>query len=342
MARVIIIDDDMMLSHVLEEHLTADGHEVKSFTMAEEGFQGAVQSPPDLLFVDVMLPDATGFQLVGRLRQHEKTKSVPIIMMTGTASDANQRTIAKTIMGANEYLLKPFDINEVSGIVRRLLPAEPVHTPLPTPIQENTEPNSAPDPVPAPTALSIAFTPEVQESADIQKFPSIDEEPVPVEEPAAQKFTGFPKARWAGALIVAHLILTLCRGWMAKQSFEVVMRSGRAVLAGWALLLGLLVAVCGALRIALTAEQAIGLLVWPAVPIVARALGALAGYKLDPLSLAPRLFWIRPLDIYEMTAILILGVKLRRLPGSTFARAILASALIALSWCLTNRGYFQP
>ena len=119
--------------------------------MAEEGFAAAVKTSPDLIFLDVMLPDATGFQTLGRLRENPVTKVIPIIMMSGTARYDNQITIGKS-MGANAYIVKPFNVVEVGEQARVLMGGkpqepEPIETPdAPTPIPESeTEPKPVPE-----------------------------------------------------------------------------------------------------------------------------------------------------------------------------------------------------
>lgn len=131
MARVLIIDDDVIVSRLLEEHLSNEGYEVTAVPRAEQGFAMAVESPPDLILLDVFLPDATGFQMCGRFRAHAVTQAIPIIMITGAARWPNQQAIGKQ-MGANEYILKPFDVIQVGERVHSLLgskrPAQTRHT----------------------------------------------------------------------------------------------------------------------------------------------------------------------------------------------------------------------
>src|SRR5437660_4254827 len=106
--------------------------------MGEVAFKETTESPPDLFMIDRLLRDTTGFQMLGRFRQHAKTQSVPIIMMSGTAKNANQMAIARG-MGANEYLVKPLDLTDVSSKVDRLLSTMPQRTvdSAPEPIQES-------------------------------------------------------------------------------------------------------------------------------------------------------------------------------------------------------------
>ncbi len=372
MAQVMIIEDDPMVSRFLEEHLAVDGHEAKSYAMAEEAFQAAVQSPPDLFLVDVMLPDATGFQMVGRFRQHPATREVPIIMMSGTARHANQIEIGKG-MGANEYLVKPIDTGVMTEKIQKLLAAHPKKgsvVPLSgseAPLQETPAPSSAPAPEEAPSIegpqVLAPEIPALEEptpvpseasiNGDSQEFqlpdfgyknsPEADTplQPGPLETPKARPSASH-KTRWALVVLASHMVLAVVQGFMANASGSAIARAASGIAAGWMLLLGLLVGASGMLGIILRADEALGLLVWPAIPILGRALAATAGFKLDPRWATPELYWIRPLDIFEMAAILTLGISLRRKPGSSVRKVILVCFLIALGWCLTNRGYFQP
>ncbi len=358
MARLMIIDDDTMVSRFLEEHLSADGYEVKSYALAEEAFQAAVQAPPDLFLVDVMLPDATGFQMVGRFRQHPKTHDVPIIMMSGTARHQNQKDIGKG-MGADDYLVKPIDSEAVSQKIRQLLASRPKREPAASSFHEKPTASVVPEPAyEAPTQslpeVPVPPTPEVPQNGDGKDFhlpefeygdsrePEKLTQPEVFEEPRKQKFTISPKTHWASGLLVLHMVMAIVQGWMSHETPSVILRGASAIAAGWVLLLGILVAACAILGIMISADQAFSLLVWPAFPIIARAAAVLAGFKLDPQFATPALYWIRPLDVFEMAAILMLGISLRRKPGSSLGKAMLVSLVVALGWCLTNRGYFQP
>ena len=358
MAQIMIIDDDPMVSRFLEEHLAADGYEAKSFAMAEDAFQAAVQAPPDLFIVDVMLPDATGFQMVGRFRQHPKTRDIPIIMMSGTARHANQKEIGKG-MGADDYLVKPIDSEMVSKKIHQLLASRPKRQPasLISPVVPESVHEVPIDEVATPnlSELPTPVTSDVPQNGDGKDFhlpefeygdtqePEKFTQPKVFEEPREQRFAISPKTSWVVGLLVLHMALAIVLAWrMSHPSLSAITRVASAIAAGWVLLLGLLVAACAISGIIISTGEAFSLLVWPALPIIARSAAALAGFKLDPQFATPVFYWIRPLDVFEMAAILMLGISLRRKPGSSLGNAILVCLVIALGWCLTNRGYFQP
>jgi DNA-binding response OmpR family regulator len=120
MARILVIDDDVLLSQLLKEHLTQEGFEVTSASLAAEGLEKALTNPPDLIMLDVMLPDATGYQTCGTLRKNPQTHFVPIIMMSSAARHPGQQSLGR-LMGANDYMLKPLDLTETGDRVHSLI-----------------------------------------------------------------------------------------------------------------------------------------------------------------------------------------------------------------------------
>jgi four helix bundle protein len=120
MANVLIIDDDESVSTLLETQLKEEGHTVKIAHDGQSGMAQLLKFKPDLIMLDVFLPDSTGFQLCGQLRKHDLTKTTPIIMMTGAARFSTQQMIGYQ-KGANEYIFKPFNINEVDNLIHKYI-----------------------------------------------------------------------------------------------------------------------------------------------------------------------------------------------------------------------------
>jgi DNA-binding response OmpR family regulator len=137
MANILIIDDDVHVTRLLQSHLSDMGHKVTVAHRGEEGFISAQKATPDLIFLDVILPDATGFQMCSRFRKTPATETTPILMMTGVARFPNQQGYAME-RGANEYILKPFDILEMGDMVDRYVgphaPTGPVPKKVVTPL----------------------------------------------------------------------------------------------------------------------------------------------------------------------------------------------------------------
>jgi DNA-binding response OmpR family regulator len=132
MAHILIIDDDEILTDLLKDHLTQAGHEVTTAGLSEEGLRKAIEHQPDLIMLDLMLPDGTGYQTCGKLRQIWKTRSVPIIMMSSSARLASQHSIGR-MMGVNAYMMKPLNLIEtgdcVNALLNSTLPAERLPAP---------------------------------------------------------------------------------------------------------------------------------------------------------------------------------------------------------------------
>jgi DNA-binding response OmpR family regulator len=135
MPHLLIIDDDVMLLKLLKDHFTEEGYEVTTAAFAQEGLQKALDRRPDLVLLDLMLPDGTGYQTCIRLRRNLETHSTPIIMMSSVARLPSQHAIGR-LMGANAYMVKPLNLIETGDCVRALLnctlpvdqlPARPNH-----------------------------------------------------------------------------------------------------------------------------------------------------------------------------------------------------------------------
>jgi len=116
MAKVLIIDDDIHIANILREHLAHEGYEVLVSNTGADGLAAVFKLKPDVILLDVMLPDATGFQVCKEIRKKPSAQAIPIIMMSGVARYPNQKGFGLE-RGANEYILKPFEIVEVGELV---------------------------------------------------------------------------------------------------------------------------------------------------------------------------------------------------------------------------------
>jgi two-component system response regulator ResD len=99
--------------------LIADGHEV---TEAEDGKQAlelALEQPPNAMVLDKVMPKLDGFEVVRRLREHESTRDLPIVMLTGSSREDD--VLDGLELGVDEYMPKPFSPRELSVRVARLL-----------------------------------------------------------------------------------------------------------------------------------------------------------------------------------------------------------------------------
>ena len=108
MSRILIVEDEKKIARFLELELTHEGYEVQTAGDGRSGLEQAQSWQPDLLILDLMLPELSGIEVCRRLR-HDS--DVPIIMLT--AKDAEVDKITGLALGADDYIVKPFSAREV-------------------------------------------------------------------------------------------------------------------------------------------------------------------------------------------------------------------------------------
>ena len=119
MSRILVIEDEQAIAELVKINLELLGHQV---TTAPDGIKGLAmsqQNTPDLIVLDVMMPDLDGFTVCQRLRQNPRTNHIPVLMLTALSTTKDK--VAGFDAGADDYLPKPFDIPELQVRVRALL-----------------------------------------------------------------------------------------------------------------------------------------------------------------------------------------------------------------------------
>jgi len=114
---VLVIDDDPRARDLLKRILRGDGYRVLIATNGEEGVAMAREHQPDVITLDLLMPGTDGWQVLDMLKQDEQTAEIPVLI--ATILDDKRLAIA---LGAAGYMNKPFERNEVRGLVRRALP----------------------------------------------------------------------------------------------------------------------------------------------------------------------------------------------------------------------------
>lgn len=119
----VVVEDDPDLGKLLRTYLKLEGIDtILASNRAEVGAAFKRPSAPDLVLLDVQLPDLDGFDILGRIRQHPLLKTVPVIMLTG---EATRGAVLKGIHGgADGYVTKPFQIDVVMKAVKTVLGPE--------------------------------------------------------------------------------------------------------------------------------------------------------------------------------------------------------------------------
>ena len=116
--RILVVDDEQDLCEILKFNLETEGYEVETAGSAEEALTLDLTSF-DLLLLDVMMGEMSGFALARKLKSEESTKDIPIIFLT--ARDTENDTVTGFNLGADDYISKPFSIREVLVRVRAVL-----------------------------------------------------------------------------------------------------------------------------------------------------------------------------------------------------------------------------
>jgi two-component system phosphate regulon response regulator PhoB len=131
MARILIVEDERDLQTVLEYNFRQAGYEVLQALRGEEGLRLAREHRPDLVCLDLMLPDLPGTEVCKALRQDPATRDVPVLMLTAKGEEIDR--VVGFELGADDYVTKPFSVRElllrVQAILRRTGEA-PETTPL--------------------------------------------------------------------------------------------------------------------------------------------------------------------------------------------------------------------
>jgi len=119
LARILVIDDDQAIAELIKVNLDLLGHQVSTANDGMKGLALAQQNRPDLIVLDVMMPDLDGFTVCQRLRQNTATAGIPVLMLTALGMTKDK--VKGFDSGADDYLTKPFEIPELQVRVRALL-----------------------------------------------------------------------------------------------------------------------------------------------------------------------------------------------------------------------------
>ncbi|MBL6706143.1 MAG: diguanylate cyclase [Planctomycetaceae bacterium] len=116
---ILAIDDSPEIHQLLKVRLKNLDVEMAHANCGFDGFEQALASNPDLILLDVMMPDASGFDICRKLKATTETRNIPVIFLTG-ASDVDQKVLGFDV-GAVDYIQKPFDSAELNARVRAAL-----------------------------------------------------------------------------------------------------------------------------------------------------------------------------------------------------------------------------
>lgn len=118
-AKILIVDDNPDLIAVLKVRLEAFGFEI---VVAEDGvkcLEKIASGKPDLILLDILMPEMDGFETLKKIKEDEKTKDIPIIMLT--AKDKLDDVAKANALGAADFIVKPFDYRVMVEKIRKML-----------------------------------------------------------------------------------------------------------------------------------------------------------------------------------------------------------------------------
>lgn len=119
---ILILEDDKPVADILKFNLEQDGHQVEVAASGLEGLRRMREQPPDLLVLDIMMPDLDGWEVLDKLQTDETLSRVPVVVITALDDAFYVRMGWKSDIHC--YITKPFDIEEVLAFTRRVLEAE--------------------------------------------------------------------------------------------------------------------------------------------------------------------------------------------------------------------------
>jgi len=126
---IAIVEDDPDLATTLGIALEREGFEVECYATGREGLDGILGAPPDLVLLDLNLPDLDGLSVCRELRETPSVHDLPIIMLTARAEESDR--VLGLDLGADDYVTKPFSLRELRSRIRAVLRRRSLDTGVP-------------------------------------------------------------------------------------------------------------------------------------------------------------------------------------------------------------------
>ena len=117
--RVLLIEDEPNIIEAIRFILSRDGFAVDTHSDGSTALQAIKAKAPDMVILDVMLPNRSGFEILRDLRAMSETKKLPVLMLTARGQKKDREMAER--LGANQFMTKPFSNSEMLNTVRQLL-----------------------------------------------------------------------------------------------------------------------------------------------------------------------------------------------------------------------------
>jgi len=118
--KILVVDDDPQALMLMEAMLTPHGYDVVLINDGKQAIQTARKEKPDLILLDIMMPDMDGYTIANKIKKEETIKNIPIVMVTALGLDGNK--VFASIVGASAYITKPIDKKVLLETVAHFLP----------------------------------------------------------------------------------------------------------------------------------------------------------------------------------------------------------------------------
>ncbi|MDD5135692.1 MAG: response regulator, partial [Phycisphaerae bacterium] len=117
--KILVVEDDEDIMELISFNLKKEGYSVVKALTGEEALKQAQSASPDIVLLDVMLPEIDGLEVCRNLKSDAKTKNIPVIMVTAKGEESD--VVAGLELGAEDYVVKPFRPKELVARVRAVL-----------------------------------------------------------------------------------------------------------------------------------------------------------------------------------------------------------------------------
>ena len=117
--KILIVDDESIMVSILQRHVSNAGFVFEVASNGQEALDKIQKEMPDLVLLDLMMPGMSGFETCRRIRADEKTKKLPVIIITALRSDTDSADAAAC--GANEFMVKPINADHLAKRLRHHL-----------------------------------------------------------------------------------------------------------------------------------------------------------------------------------------------------------------------------
>jgi CheY-like chemotaxis protein len=308
--------------------LSSHGYRVLQAHDANRAYQMLKQEVPDLIVLDIVLPDVDGLTLCQALRSYPTTRHVPIILVTGTATSTAEK-VKGLKFGADDYVLKPFEMDELLERIRALLRRADQRPPVTAPMGRN-EATQASEKAPLSPQGEVLSLPSVLSRTLTAP------QTLPLQLPACS----------LAFLVTLIALLVLGLSFAAGTAVKPVVACLMGIFL-WGFEVSVLVVGGSLAGLQLRWKEGAPLLSLAAVPLLLKLAAAClfsAWTTLSPMlfTASPLLFfpagpaWIGRLDAFEIGAVVLLSLLLSKRPGVTRAKAVWIAvsvwALGSLAW----------